>query len=114
MQRFIILPVLQTHEIITSKTEIISDTHYGINNLGFGGTDNARFAIWEPALIKCDSQIANGELSRSSEDPKAGEWESSGIIDVSKIFGKGVWLVNIQAHTINEGGQLLLMTVDKS
>jgi hypothetical protein len=47
-------------------------------------------------------------------NPKAGEWESSGIIDVSNIFGKGVWLVDVQAHTINGGGQLLLMTVDKS
>jgi hypothetical protein len=49
-----------------------------------------------------------------NQTPKAGEWESSGIIDVSKIFGKGVWLVDVQAHTINEGGQLLLITVDKS
>ena len=39
---------------------------------------------------------------------------SSGIIDVSDIFGKGVWLDDVQAHTINEGSQLLLITVDKS
>jgi len=28
--------------------------------------------------------------------------------------GRGTWLVDVQAHTINEGGQLLLMTVDNS
>jgi len=30
------------------------------------------------------------------------------------IFGKGSWLVDVQAHTINEGGQFLLLNVDKS
>jgi len=58
--------------------------------------------------------VAVLDQSFDKSNPKAGEWESSGIIDVSKIFGKGVWLVDVQAHTINEGGQLLLMTVDKS
>ena len=39
------------------------------------------------------------------EDTKAahGEWESSGILDVSKYFGDGAWLVDVQAHTIDEG-----------
>ncbi len=61
-----------------------------------------------------------------------GEWESSGIIDVSSIFGPGKFLVTIQAHTLwvqkadgpdnlapagpdwtnkREGGQLLLITI---
>ena len=30
------------------------------------------------------------------------------------MFGKGSWLVDVQAHTINEGGQFLLLNVDKS
>jgi len=59
-----------------------------------------------------------------------GAWESSGIVDASKAFGKGAFLVNIQAHTLwvekangpdlvapagpdwtfkREGGQLLLL-----
>lgn len=50
-----------------------------------------------------------------------GSWESSGIVDASKFFGKGAFLVDIQAHTlavqeevhgpltfVREGGQLLL------
>lgn len=50
-------------------------------------------------------------------DVKAGEWESSGIIDVSDIYGPGMWITGVQAHTratpqfggVDEGGQLLLI-----
>jgi hypothetical protein len=62
----------------------------------------------------------------------AGSWEASGIIDVSKYFGKGWFLVDVQAHTLwvdiadgpdhtapagpdwlykREGGQLLLVRI---
>jgi len=54
------------------------------------------------------------DQSADYSKPKAGKWESSGIIDVSHIFGKGHWLLDIQAHTISGGGQLFLLTVDKS
>jgi hypothetical protein len=74
--------------------------------------------------------IASGTLTAiakidQSDDPnllvdpgdEAGSWESSGIIDVSAIFGPGTWLVDVQAHTlevpqfgsVDEGGQLLLI-----
>ncbi len=51
------------------------------------------------------------------EGDEAGSWESSGIIDVSDIFGEGTWLLDVQAHTLeveqfdgtDQGGQLLLM-----
>ncbi|MFL5738254.1 MAG: hypothetical protein ACJ76P_13095 [Actinomycetota bacterium] len=51
-----------------------------------------------------------------------GDWESSGVIDASSFFGKGWWLMDVQAHDTNvpqpgpslrpntavgEGGQLL-------
>jgi secreted PhoX family phosphatase len=47
----------------------------------------------------------------------AGSWETSGIIDVSDLFGPGTWLTGVQAHTrqtpqfggVDEGGQLLLI-----
>jgi hypothetical protein len=50
------------------------------------------------------------------EDREAahGDWESSGILDISKYFGDGSWLVDIQAHTIGEGGQLLLLRIPES
>ena len=61
-----------------------------------------------------------------------GAWESSGIVDASKAFGRGAFLINVQAHTLwierapgddnngdgqpdftfkREGGQLLLMRI---
>jgi hypothetical protein len=43
-----------------------------------------------------------------------GDWESSGILDVSTYFGEGAWLVDVQAHTIGEGGQLLLLRIPGS
>jgi hypothetical protein len=43
-----------------------------------------------------------------------GDWESSGILDVSDFFGEGSWLSTVQAHTIEEGGQLLLLDVEGS
>jgi len=45
---------------------------------------------------------------------KHGDWESSGILDVSKYYGEGSWLVDVQAHTLKEGGQLLLMKIPES
>jgi hypothetical protein len=60
-------------------------------------------------------------------DPTA-DWESSGVVDASKYFGPGAFLINVQAHTIfvdtaplpsiptitqkREGGQLLLIRID--
>src|SRR5918996_29962 len=42
------------------------------------------------------------------------DWESSGILDVSKHFGDGSWLVDVQAHTMDEGGQLLSLRIPRS
>jgi len=56
-------------------------------------------------------------LINQSQDvsyPKPGEWESSVIIEVFDKFGKGTWLLYIQAHTLGDGGQLLLMNIPRS
>ncbi|HLF60396.1 MAG TPA: alkaline phosphatase PhoX [Acidimicrobiia bacterium] len=82
--------------------------------------------------------FATGELRvvarvNQSQDPAAvwGDWESSGIVDASTYFGRGAFLVTVQAHTLfvdtnsisnplpppasitqkREGGQLLLLRV---
>ena len=47
-----------------------------------------------------------------------GVWETSGIIDASRLFGRDTWLFDVQAHPPTaapatntvEDGQLLLMT----
>jgi hypothetical protein len=56
-------------------------------------------------------------------------WESSGVLDVSSLFGPGTWLVDVQAHNVfvaqdtttipgitikREGGQLLLLRIPGS
>ncbi|MGB8702904.1 MAG: alkaline phosphatase PhoX, partial [Thermosynechococcaceae cyanobacterium] len=51
-----------------------------------------------------------------------GAWESSGIINASKILGPDTWLLDVQAHTLftdyngkqDESGQLLLLKVPGS
>lgn len=43
-----------------------------------------------------------------------GDWESSGILDVSEYYGEGSWLVTVQAHSLQEGGQLLLLKAEGS
>ncbi|HEX5692969.1 MAG TPA: hypothetical protein VFX76_23315, partial [Roseiflexaceae bacterium] len=83
--------------------------------------------------------LKTGKLSvvatvNQSLDPAAalGTWESSGIVDASAMFGRGAFLVNVQAHSIfvetapgpdllapagpgwtykREGGQMLLLRI---
>ena len=56
------------------------------------------------------------------------DWESSGVVDASRYFGNGSFLINVQAHSIfvdtaplpsnpsitqkREGGQLLLIRIE--
>ena len=59
---------------------------------------------------------ADGE-AMIPEGEMAGDWESSGILNVSEIFGEGTWLTDVQASTLmtpqfggeDLGGQLLLI-----
>jgi len=98
--------------VATSKNSLMIQEDLNDYNRIKGG-DNARILRLDLNTHEL-KPVAVLDQSFDKSNPKAGEWESSGIIDASDIFGKGVWLVDIQAHTINEGGQLLLMTVDKS
>jgi hypothetical protein len=63
--------------------------------------------------------------TRGRADPSGvgGEWETSGITNVSDIFGEDSWLFTVQAHTVEirqdgrragEGGQLLLLRGPRS
>ena len=89
--------------------------------------DANRINATSPYNITQNAQILRVDLTNISsilpiayvnqmEDKEAlhGEWESSGILGVSKYFGEGAWLVDVQAHTIDEGGQLLLMRIPGS
>ncbi len=68
----------------------------------------------EPVAV-CAERDTRGRL-----DPQGigGQWEPSGITNVSDLFGEDSWLLTVQAHTVEvyqdrfhrgEGGQLLLL-----
>jgi hypothetical protein len=81
----------------------------------------------EPFVVARVNQSAdNGPTDRNATLANAGGWESSGIVDASKFFGKGAFLVDIQAGTLiveeevrgtltyqREGGQLLLFRLPR-
>ena len=107
-------------------------SHNGFN-AGFPNATNAR--IWRYDLATgALSVVAEVDQSLMPLSPK-GNWESSGIVDVSTVFGPGTWLLNIQAHSLfvetevrtvtigtasgpvtfkREGGQLILLTIPDS
>ena len=87
-------------------------------------------------VLKVDQSADEGptDVDLATSAGRWGEWESTGIVDVSTIFGPGTFLVNVQAHTLyteidttsapdnlapegpdwqwkREGGQLLLVTI---
>ncbi|HEY7109285.1 MAG TPA: hypothetical protein VH415_07660 [Nitrososphaeraceae archaeon] len=89
--------------------------------------DANRFNASSPYNVSQNAQILKVNLENPSgiipiayvnqiEDRETahGDWESTGILDASKYFGDGTWLINVQAHTIGEGGQLLLMKIPGS
>ena len=104
---------------------MIQEDPISVNNFDIGAGPTAR--IWRYDLqTKQLSVVAEVD---QSQDPsaRAGNWESSGIVNASALFGPGTWLVNVQAHTIwvetmaadgytrkLEGGQLLLLTAPGS
>ena len=85
--------------------------------------DYNRYKPTSPYNITNNAKIINMDLKTNEfktigyvnqyEDQNAdhGEWESSGILDASEFFGEGTWMLDVQAHTLNEGGQLLLMKI---
>jgi hypothetical protein len=65
-------------------------------------------------MAECAEQDSKGRFL-----PKGvgGEWESTGIVDASSLFGPDTWLIAVQAHNLpvpafrgrQGGGQLLLL-----
>jgi hypothetical protein len=103
----------------TADSILITEDPGGHNR--FAGATNAR--LWR-------YDLATGAMTAVAvvSDPTA-DWESSGVVDASRYFGPGAFLINVQAHTIfvetnpnpvnptgltqkREGGQLLLIRID--
>lgn len=103
------------------------------NNYNPGAGPNAR--IWRYDLASGTLSVVAEVDQSATPTSRAGTWESSGILDVSHLFGPGAWLVNVQAHTLfvksetrmvtdgafttpivfkQEGGQLLLLVIPGS
>jgi uncharacterized protein DUF839 len=93
--------------IATSKKSIMIQEDLNDYNIIDGGV-NARVLKYDLNSHNLNP-VAIVDQSQDVSHPKAGEWESSGIIEVFDIFGNGYWLLDIQAHTLGESGQLLLM-----
>jgi hypothetical protein len=111
----------------------------------FGSTDpDATTArLWyvpfsgTPQVVARVDQSADGGATDVDGRPPGnlGAWESSGIVDASAAFGRGAYLINVQAHTLwvekapgddnngdgqpdftykREGGQLALLRIPGS
>jgi hypothetical protein len=98
--------------IATSKKSIMIQEDLNDYNIIDGGV-NARVLKYDLTSHNLNP-VAIVDQSQDVSHTRDGEWESSGIIEVFDIFGKGYWLLDIQAHTLGEGGQLLLMNIPGS
>ncbi len=117
----------------TASSLLIQEDAGSQNRYDFDDPNGTAARIWR-------YDLATGELTvvavadQSAFDPTAdlGRWESSGIVDASAAFGRGAFLVDVQAHTISienavgteidpttgqlvnlkrEGGQLLILRI---
>jgi Bacterial protein of unknown function (DUF839) len=96
---------------------------HNAQSAAFPNATNAR--VWRYDLVTKAAPVVVAEVDQTvnpTTQPK-GTWESSGIVDVSSIFGPGSFLLDVQAHswdipagTSNDGiamqrerGQLLLL-----
>ena len=109
----------QPDNVETTGSSLLIQEDPGSHNQG---QTNAR--IWRYDLSsKALEVVARVDQSQRPLTPLGG-WESSGIIDVSSVFGPGAFLADVQAGTLvieseqrggltyeREGGQLLLVRI---
>ncbi|MBA3243798.1 MAG: hypothetical protein H0T61_01290, partial [Actinobacteria bacterium] len=103
----------------TTKRSLLIQEDPGSHNQGQTTARIWRYDLSDGTL----EVVAKVDQSQRPATP-LGAWESSGIIDASKRFGKGAFLVDVQASTLivqseqrgtltyeREGGQLLLVRI---
>lgn len=117
--------VHQPDNVETTRRAIYVTEDPGSHNKG---TVNAR--VWRINLKTGARRIVAEIDQSSSPNPTTpGDWETAGIVDVSSVFGRGAFLINVQAHgwdeqmgdpafdggptPYREKGQLLLMRVSR-
>jgi hypothetical protein len=115
----------QPDNVETTKNSLYINEDPGAQNQYPAGTPGGTTArVWKYDLTTGALTV----VARVDQalDPAArwGEWEASGVVDASKAFGAGAFLINVQAHTLiidrevtptvtykREGGQMLLLRV---
>ncbi len=117
----------QPDNVETTRRAIYVTEDPGSHNKG---ASNAR--VWRIDL-KTGERLLVAEVDQSSAPAELGltpgDWETAGIVDVSSVFGRGYFLINVQAHgwddkvgepafeggptPYREHGQLLLMHVPR-
>jgi hypothetical protein len=127
----------------TKKSLLFTEDPGSSQQFPVGSTDPAATTarIWQFDLATGTKRVAAKVNQSADEGPtdvdaaprgNQGAWESSGIVDASKAFGAGAFLINVQAHTLwierapgednngngqpdftykREGGQLLLIRI---
>src|ERR687891_889298 len=118
-------PMAPGYNVLTNPDNI--DTSVRSLMIDEDRIDANRMNATSPYNVTQNAQILKVDLANQTsiipiayvnqvEDKAAahGDWESSGILDVSKYFGDGSWLVDVQAHTMDEGGQLLSLRIPRS
>ena len=105
----------------------------GQNSYPAGDPNGTTARIWRYDLQTSELYVV-ASVNQAAFDPdiEQGNWESSGIVDASAMFGRGAFLVTVQAHSLlldtneipnpqggtilqkREGGQLLLLRVPGS
>lgn len=117
----------------TDDALLIQEDPGGHNQYDLADPNGTTARIWKYDLdsgslrvvAKVDQSLDNlAGYDQSSALARAGGWESSGIVDVSRVFGEGWFLVDVQAGSLiletetrdgvtyeREGGQLLLVRI---
>jgi hypothetical protein len=131
----------------TRNSLLVQEDPGSAQQFPFGSTDPATTTarIWRYDLTSGQTEVVARVDQSADEGPtdvdgtpgvfapgNLGAWESSGIVDASEVFGRGAFLVNVQAHTLwvdkavgednfppegadftfkREGGQLVLLRI---
>jgi hypothetical protein len=131
----------------TRNSLLVQEDPGSAQQFPFGSTDPAATTarIWRYDLKSGETEVVAEVDQSADEGPtdvdgtagvfapwNVGAWESSGIVDASALFGRGAFLVNVQAHTLwvekapgednfppagadftfkREGGQLVLLRI---
>jgi hypothetical protein len=112
----------------TAGSLLITEDPSSANQWAAGDTAGTTARVWRYDLDTGDLEVVLHVDQSADPAANQGAWEASGVVDASQYFGRGAFLVTVQAHTIwvgqrvqspyspaalqtREGGQLLLVRI---